>query len=166
MRVSGFFGTIEQRTDQDRIPTATRARDIVRADISANDYQARASASKLLGISRLEFGMDLNGRSGLEAHDILIQYDLAGNIVSTTDNLSIDNARRNDTAGFVEIDMTPASKFTVSGGLRGDYVSNVNEGGYFGDREVTNGAFSGYRGDGVRARLQPHVHGAGVARLP
>ena len=88
--------------------------------------------------------MDLNGRTGLEAHDILIQYDLAGNIVSNTDNLSIDNARRNDTAGFVQVDLAPASKFTVSGGLRGDYVSNVNEGGYFGDREVTNGAFSGY----------------------
>lgn len=144
VRVSAFYGTIEQRTDQDRIPTATRPRDIVRADISASDYQVRASASKLLGVSRLEFGMDLNGRTGLEAHDVLVQYDLAGNVVSNTDNLSIDNARRHDTAGFVEIDLTPASKVTVSGGLRGDYVSNVNEGGYFGDREVTNGAFSGY----------------------
>jgi outer membrane receptor for ferrienterochelin and colicins len=37
-----------------------------------------------------------------------------------------------------------ASKVTVSGGIRGDYVSNVNEGGHFGDREINNGALAGY----------------------
>lgn len=144
IRLSMFLGTNEQRTDQDRIPTATRARDIVRADISANDYQVRASAQKLFGTSRLEFGLDLNGRTGLEAHDVVIQYDLAGNLVSTVDNLSVESARRTDTAGFVELDLTPAHRVSVSGGLRVDRISNVNEGGYFGDRRVSNSAAAGY----------------------
>ena len=144
LRLSVFFGTSEQRTDQDRIATASRARDIVRADISANDYQVRASAQKLFGSSRLEFGLDLNGRTGLEAHDILMPYDLAGGIVSSVDNLSVDSARRTDTAGFVEIDLRPASRLSVSGGLRLDRISNVNKGGFFGDRSVSNSAAAGY----------------------
>lgn len=144
VRLSVFLGTIEQRTDQDRIPTASRARDIVRADISAKDFQVRASGQKLMGATRIEFGADINGRYGLEAHDVLIQYDLAGNILTNTDNLSVDSARRTDTAGFVEVDSAVGSKVSVSGGIRGDYVSNVNEGGFFGDRSVSNGAVAGY----------------------
>ena len=131
-----FLGTIEQRTDQDRIPTPTRARDIVRADISANDFQVRATGERASGRRAVEFGADINGRYGLEAHDILILYDLAGNIVSKTDNCrSIRPVAR--TMGVFAGRRPRRSKVTVSGGIRGDYVSNVNEGGYFGDRSMS-----------------------------
>lgn len=141
---SGFFGTIEQRTDQDRIPTSTRPRDIVRADISANDFQVRASAEKLVGRGKVEFGADINGRVGLEAHDIIVLYDLSGNVVSTTDNLSIDSATRVDSGFFVQGDTPLGAQFSAAGGLRVDYVSNTNTGGYFGDQSVSNGAVAGF----------------------
>jgi outer membrane receptor protein involved in Fe transport len=64
--------------------------------------------------------------------------------VTNTDNLSVDSARRTDTAGYFEVDSSVAPRMTVSGGARADYVSNVNEGGHFGDRTVTNGAMAGY----------------------
>ncbi len=144
VRFAGFYGSIDQRTDQDRIPTPSRARDIVRADISASDFQFRATGTKLWKGTSLEMGVDVNGRVGLEAHDILIQYDQAGNVVSEIDNLSIDSARRIDTGFFFQGDHPLGARFSVAGGLRFDYVTNVNEGGYFGDQSVDNGAFAGF----------------------
>jgi len=143
-KVSGFLGSIDQRTDQDRIPTATRARDIGRADITARDFQARFQADKSVGRTRLEIGADVNGRFGLEAHDIAIQYDLAGTVVSNVDNLSTDSARRTDTGLFVQAHTPLGASVTAAGGLRIDYVSNVNTGGYFGDRSVSHGAAAGF----------------------
>lgn len=144
IRVSGFIGTYEQRTDQDRIPTAARPRDIVRADVSARDFEARATAQKQLRTTRIEFGADVNGRAGVEAHDVLIQYDLSGAVTSRGDTVSIESARRVDAAGFVEIDTAVASRMTISGGVRGDRVTSVNRGGHFGDRSIADGAAAGY----------------------
>jgi outer membrane receptor protein involved in Fe transport len=144
LKISAFLGTNTQRTDQDRIPTATRPRDITRADIDARDFQVRLSADRAVGDAQLELGADVNGRFGLEAHDIFIQYDAAGNVVSTTDNLSIESARRADTGLFVQGSIPLGKSFSAAGGLRGDYVANVNEGGYFGDRTVSNGAMAGF----------------------
>jgi len=143
-KASGFLGSIDQRTDQDRIPTSTRARDIGRADISARDFQMRVQADKSFGGTRVEIGADVNGRAGLEAHDITIQYDLGGNVVSTVDNLSTDSARRTDTGLFVQAHTPVGAHVSAAGGLRVDYVSNVNKGGYFGDRSVSNGAAAGF----------------------
>ena len=142
--LTGFFGTIEQRTDQDRIPTPTRPQDITRADISAKDFQIRATGNKLVKQGKLEFGLDLNGRFDLEAHDIFIQYNLAGDVVSETDNLSIDSAKRVDTGFFFQGESPLGAHFSASGGVRFDYVSNTNRGGYFGDQSVSNGAVAGF----------------------
>ncbi len=144
VRVSGFVGTVDLRTDQDRIPTPTRARDIVRADISATDVQVRATAERAAGAVRLEFGADINGRTGLEARDTIIQYDLAGAVVSTLDNVSIQAARRTDTGLFLQADAPLGHGLTAAGGIRVDRVTNVNRGGYFGNRSVTNGAAAGF----------------------
>jgi outer membrane receptor protein involved in Fe transport len=144
VKVSGFLGAMSQRTDQDRVPTATRPRDIARADITAGDFQFRATAERATGAARMEFGADINGRTGLEAHDILIQYDLAGDVVSTSDNVSIESAHRTDTGLFVQGEVPMGGRFTAAGGARVDYVRNVNEGGYFGDRTVSNGAMAGF----------------------
>jgi outer membrane receptor protein involved in Fe transport len=142
--LSGFFGTFEQRTDQDRIPTATRARDIVRADMSASDLQFRVNAERVVGRGKLEFGADVNGRVGLEAHDVIVLFNLAGAQTSLTDNLSIDSARRIDSGVFFQ-GQSPLGRFTsVAGGVRFDRVGNVNKGGFFGDRSVSNGAVAGF----------------------
>jgi outer membrane receptor protein involved in Fe transport len=144
MTFTGFIGTYEQRTDQDRFPTATTGRSIERADVSANDFHVKASADRLLGSARLAFGVDVNGRFGLEAFDIIQAYNLAGDLTTDTTNVSVDDARRVDTGAYVEADVPLGSYVRVSGGLRGDYVTTKNVGGYFGDRSTSNGAASGF----------------------
>ena len=144
LAVTGFLGSYAQRTDQDRFATATTGRSIERADLSANDFHVRGFGEKLAGRSRIEFGVDVNGRFDLNALDDLIEYDLGGNIVSTRPNVSIDTARRVDNGLYASIETPLAPILVVSGGIRGDYVTTSNSGGYFGDRSTTNGAASGY----------------------
>ncbi len=141
---TGFLGTYDQRTDQDRFPTATTGRSIERADIDANDFQVRTYGQRLFGRSRLEIGIDVNGRFDLHAVDDLIAYDLAGNVVSTRPNVSVDSARRTDSGVYAQIDAAVSSRLSVGAGLRGDYVTTKNTGGYFGDRSTSNGAGSGF----------------------
>ena len=144
LAVTAFAGNYDQRTDQDRFPTATTGRSIERADIAANDFHVRSFGEKLVGKSRVEFGVDINGRFGLNAIDDLIQYDLAGNVTSTRPNVSIDTAHRVDNGVYASIETAVAPVLVLSGGIRGDYVTTSNTGGYFGDRSTGNGAGSGY----------------------
>lgn len=141
---TGFYGTFEQRTDQDRFATATAGRTIERADIAAKDFHVRASGERLMGRARVELGADVNGRFGLHAVDGLITYDLAGAVVSTRPNLSVDTARRADSGVFASIDAALTPVFSVGAGVRGDYVTTANSGGFFGDRSTNNGSGSGY----------------------
>ena len=142
--VTGFVGSYSQVTHQDRYATATTGRTIESADVSAKDFHVKGFGEKLLGKARLELGIDVNGRFDLQAIDDLVTYNLAGNVVSTRPNLSIDNANRTDTGAYVSIDAALASRFTIGAGGRADYVTTNNEGGYFGGRATGNGAFSGF----------------------
>ncbi len=142
--VTGFLGTFDQRTDQDRYATATTGRSLERADVSANDFHVKGSAQKGLGRARLEFGVDVNGRYGLEALDTIQAYDLSGNLTHDTSNLSIENAHRTDVGAFLQAETFVLPVLRLSAGLRGDRVTTRNTGGYFGDRATSNGAFSGF----------------------
>ena len=142
--LTGFFGTFEQRTDQDRFPTASTGRSIERADVSAKDFHVKASGTRSVGLARLELGVDVNGRFGLEAIDTIVRYDASGGIADRTDNLSVDSARRTDTGAYVQGDVPVASMLRVAGGIRADRVTTKNVGGFFGDRATSNGAFSGF----------------------
>ncbi len=144
LKLVGLLGSYDQRTDQDTFATAARPRSIARADVSANDFQVRATGDKILSDVKLEFGLDVNGRFGLEAHDIAVRYDPEGNVSTVDDNLSIDTAHRTDTGLFLQAQSSLASAVLVSAGLRGDVVRSVNTGGYFGDRSVTKGALAGF----------------------
>lgn len=144
VRVQGFFGTVAQRTDQEQKPTATVRRQIVRADIEAKDFSLRAIGEKFLSRARLEFGADINGRLGLEAHDIQIDFNAAGDETSRTDNLSTDSARRTDTGLFFQADVSVAPRLRATGGARVDFVSSKNIGGYFGDTSISHQAVSGF----------------------
>jgi len=64
---TGFLGSLDQRTDQDRFATATTGRTIERADIAAKDFHVRGFGVRLLGQARLEIGLDVNGRFDLNA---------------------------------------------------------------------------------------------------
>jgi outer membrane receptor protein involved in Fe transport len=141
---TGFVGTFEQRTDQDRFPTATTGRNIERADVSAKDFHVKGSARQTVGPARLEFGVDVNGRFGLEALDIIQAYNLGGALTNDSTNVSVDSARRTDVGAFLQADLPVSPIVRVSAGLRGDNVSTENSGGFFGDRATSNGAVSGF----------------------
>jgi outer membrane receptor protein involved in Fe transport len=142
--ITGFLGTFEQRTDQDRFPTATDSRRVERADVSAKDFHVKATAERSLGRARLELGVDVNGRYGLDAIDIVQDFDLAGNLTSDVRNVSVDRARRTDTGAFVQTDMTVMPGVRLAGGVRADEVTTRSSGGFFGNRSTSHGAFSGF----------------------
>jgi hemoglobin/transferrin/lactoferrin receptor protein len=142
--LTGFLGTFSQRTDQDRFATATTGRSIERADIDAKDFHVKGSGQRSIGKARLEVGLDINGRFGLEAFDIIQRYDLSGALTSETINESIDNAWRTDVGAYAQVEMAVTPVVWLSGGIRGDHVGTENNGGFFGDRSTSNGAFSGF----------------------
>jgi len=142
--VSTFVGSNAQITEQARFATATTGRTIERADVSARDFQVRGFGERLFGKSRLEIGLDVNGRAGLHAVDDLITHNLAGDIVSTRPIVSVDSASRTDTGAYVSIDSAVAPRLVLGAGVRADYVTTSNDGGYFGDRSTGNGSFSGF----------------------
>ena len=149
--VTGFIGTFKQRTDQDRFATATTVRSVERADTSADDFHVKASAARGVGPARVEFGVDVNGRFGLEAIDTILRFDPAGALLSETNNLSVDSARRTDTGAYVQADGSVGTMLRLAGGARVDYVSTTNRGGFFGDRDTDHGALSGF----VSATIAP-----------
>ena len=138
-----FYGRYSQTTDQDRFATATTARSVDRAEISAHDFQFRGYARRAIGEARWELGVDVNGRAGLRALDIFERYTLAG-ALTTTENVAIDAARRVDSAVYSSLEATVLPTVSLAGGARADYITTVNSGGYFGDRDTANGAASGF----------------------
>lgn len=142
--VTGFAGSYAQVTDQDRFATATTGRSIERADVGARDFQVRGSAERLLGRARLDLGVDINGRYGLRALDILESYTVTGTLATRSENVSVDAAHRVDTGVYATVEAAALSMLSIAAGLRGDYVTTENEGGYFGDRSTSHHAGSGF----------------------
>ncbi len=142
--VNAFFGTYAVVTDQDRFATATTPLSIERADVSANDFHLRGYAQKPLGGARLEAGIDLNGRTDLEALEIREQYAADGSLASRLEFVSVEDARRVNVALYASVEAPLGRLVSLSAGLRGDLVSTRNVGGYFGDRETDEDALSGF----------------------
>ena len=142
--VTGFLGSYEQRTDQDRFATPTTGRSIERADVSANDFHVKASGDRLVRHARLEVGVDANGRYDLEALDIIQAYSTSGTITRDTTNVSVDDARRLDLGAYAQVESKTWKMTRLAGGLRVDQVTTTNIGGYFGDHSTSNAAASGF----------------------
>jgi outer membrane receptor protein involved in Fe transport len=142
--VDGLFGSYAQVTDQARFATATAGASLERADVSANDFQLRTTASRAAGPARVEFGVDANGRFDLEALDILQASDLAGALTRDTTSVSVEDARRFDTGVFGSVEVPIASMLSGGAGVRVDRITTRNAGGFFGDRSTANAAASGY----------------------
>jgi hemoglobin/transferrin/lactoferrin receptor protein len=139
-----FLGNNRTVTDQDMFATDTSPRGIERSDVAASDFSVRATAERPWGDAAIGFGLDLNGRFGLEADDVTIDFDMEGNEVSQLVFPTIENAKRTDTGLFLEFEKGLGEIATLQGGVRGDHVASRNEGGYFGDLTTTNSAFSGH----------------------
>ena len=141
--INTFVGSYRQVTDQDRYATATRGRTLEEADYDADDFQVRASAERIFSSSRFEMGADVNGRFNVHATDTVTNYALDGSVASEVFSESIEEARRNDTGAYASVEAAINPKATVAAGVRGDYMTSHNRGGYFGDHETSNGALSG-----------------------
>ena len=144
MSFTGFFGTNDLRTDQDRFATATAGRSIERADVSARDFHVKGMAERRIGSVRTEFGIDVNGRFGLQALDIVELYSRSGDLLASSTNVSVDRARRTNAGVFAQFDAALGRAARVAGGIRADRVTSRNRGGYFGDRATGNTAGSGF----------------------
>jgi hemoglobin/transferrin/lactoferrin receptor protein len=141
---TGFAGSYAQVTDQDRFASPTTGRSVERADVSARDFHLRGGAERRYGRARLEIGVDVNGRYGLRALDILESYRLDGALGTRSENVSIDAARRLDSGVYASVDAALGSIVSIAAGARGDRVSTENRGGFFGDRATSNTAGSGF----------------------
>jgi outer membrane receptor protein involved in Fe transport len=165
-----FIGDYAIVTDQDAFGTATTPRQTLRADVSANDFELRAIGEKHWGQAQFEFGLDFNGRFDLNADDVTIDYDLAGNQTQESTFTTIEDARRIDAGIFVTVDGAVSKVVTLAGGLRFDSVRSTNEGGYFGDITVSNSEPSGFAAltlgpwGGFSTTVQ-YAHGFRDARL-
>ena len=144
VRLQGFVGRFAQRTDQDRVATATVTRRIERGEVAANDFSMRASAEKATGRMRLELGSEVSGRFGLEAEDSTITFSSTGVQSSITTTISTESVRRVDTGLFVQADMPVAARVLAAAGARLDVVRTTNRGGYFGDRSIAHQALAGF----------------------
>lgn len=142
--VTSFLGSYRIVTDQDTFATETEPRRIERADVDAKDFAVRAVVERLLGGSRLEAGLDLNGRYGLEARDVFVDFDLSGGEIAREERLTLEGARRVDTGLFASIDGNLHPRVQLAGGARFDRVTTRNEAGYFGDLGTVNEAASGF----------------------
>jgi len=141
---TGFAGSHAQVTDQDRFATPTTARRVERADVRARDFQLRGTAERAAGPARLAIGIDVNGRHGLQARDIVENYALDGRLRDAAESVSVESARRTDTGLYASVETPLMPRLSVAAGVRGDYVTTKNRGGFFGSRSTSNGAGSGF----------------------
>lgn len=141
--LSTFIGRSRLVTDQDRLPTSRQPRNIERADVGANDFQVRGVLERHVSSVKLEFGGEVLGRYGLHATDSTLAFDMSGAQTNETTNISVDDARRTDTGGYISLEAALQRALVVSGGARIDQVTTRNTGGYFGDRHTSNHALSG-----------------------
>lgn len=143
LAVSASWGEYDLTTRKDVLPTATRTRAVTDADVLANDYGLRLEAERLLAGARLVVGLDLSGRYGLHAVNTSFAYNTAGAVSSTTREVSIESARRDDYGVFVGLS-GKAGVVDLAGGLRYDRVESRNSGGYFGSARRSSGDASGF----------------------
>lgn len=143
MSVNAMAGSYANITDQDRVATAAAPRRVERADVRARDYQLRTTAERGIDQAKIEFGVDLNGRFGLEALDIAETYDTNGTLAATRANVSVDDAWRHSSGLFLQAEAALMPRLFFSGGGRVDRSATRNRGGYFGDRATASTALSG-----------------------
>jgi hemoglobin/transferrin/lactoferrin receptor protein len=143
VRLDGVVGSVRQQTSQDRLPVPARPRSLEQAEVQSREFQLRATADRTFGSARFQFGADVDGRHGLEATDTVVSYNLAGAVAATQTTPSIEDATRTNAGVFTQADVQAARRLRLSGGIRADAVHSANQGGYFGNREITHSAVSG-----------------------
>ncbi len=141
---NAFVGRYAVVTDQDRFAAAAASRNVERADVAANDFHVRGFGQRSMGKARLEVGVDVNGRFGLEAFDIGLFYRRDGSLERATNDVSVEDAHRTDVGVYVTVEAPLAKALFLSAGARADRVTTENQGGYFGDRATAHGDIAAF----------------------
>ncbi|MBK9374384.1 MAG: TonB-dependent receptor [Holophagales bacterium] len=145
LELRAFFGDYGIVTNRQRRPTATTTLRNALSDVDAKDFSVRLLGRRSFGAAGLRLGVDVNGRSGLVALNIVEEFDAAGSPTTTATEVAVEDAARTDLGAFVEGDLPLAGeKLTLTAGLRGDHVTTENTGGYYGERSTSDGALSGF----------------------
>ncbi len=150
LTIDFFAGSYRLVTFQESPPQADQNRSVELSDVDANDYGVRALAVRPLANARIEFGVDFNGRFGLFALDEERFFDSSDRLRSVEPNVTIEDARRSDSAVYANLEWQPADPWTLAGGVRLDRLTSRNRGGFFGDRGTSETAVSGYASLAVR----------------
>lgn len=129
--------------DRDRLATSTTTRIFETSDVSSYDAALRGVASRAALGGRIQLGIDLSSRLGLEAIARQQLFNTAGVPTTVVRARAIEDADRTDLGAFGSWDLALGSKASLSVGVRGDSVRSSNTGGFFGDRSETDGTFSG-----------------------
>ncbi len=145
VELRAFYGSYGISTNRQRRPNETTTLRDSLSEVDADDFSVRLLGRRSLGPVGLRVGVDVNGRTGLEARNVTNNYDVGGNPTSSTFEIAVDDASRTDYGAFVEGDLPLAGdRLMLTAGLRGDHVKSENTGGYFGDRSTSDEALSGF----------------------
>ena len=144
LKVDFFVGQYRLVTTRDQPPHDNAGRTISTSDVDASDFGFRVLGIKPLRRARIEFGIDLNGRFGLEAVGTERIFDTSEQILSSTTEKAIENASRFDAGLFSSAEVSLSRAVSIAGGVRFDQISTKNQGGIFGDLSTSNSALSGY----------------------
>ncbi len=139
-----FAGRYRVVLDRDRAPTPSSNRRVDRADTDAQDASLRLLAGRAALGGRLQLGLDLASRHGLEAIVEQRRYAADGVTVTAVDrSQSIADARQLVGGLFATWSRPLAARWSLGLGTRGDRIETRNRGGYFGDRSLAASALSG-----------------------
>jgi len=128
--VQGYAGTYRLVTQRD----AAGSGPVSRSDVRARDAGLRALTVLPRERTRLEVGVDLNGRFGLEA------VDSQGG----AETQAIEDARRFDAGTYVTGEAKLGQALAANGAIRFDRVTTRNSGGVHGDASTSHDALSGF----------------------
>ncbi len=138
--VDGLLGS--SRLVTDRVSDAGATRERRESDVRAKDYGLRASGAGAAGGTAIRGGIDLNGRVGLEALEVLEQDEAVGS-TARVESVAIADASRHDVGAWGTVEGRVLPRLLLSAGLRFDHVTTRNVGGFFGDRGTREDSFSG-----------------------
>ncbi len=144
VKLNGFFGGNELFTDRDQLLADSDLRRIERAEVSAKDFGFRTAAVVPLRRTRVEFGVDLNGRFDLQAVNSTRELDNQGRVTRTDQQTSIQGARRANGAPYVTTQTWLGNRLSLSSGARWDHSSTRNDGGALTPGRTENDDLSGF----------------------
>lgn len=143
IRIEGSMGRYALITDRERFPSPDQGRRLQRSRVAARHFDFRVQAVSPLRWTRLEWGLDFNGRFGLHSENTTRSFDAANNPTGTHAAASIEDAGRVDMAPFLSVELPVNSCLSLWAGARWDQVSSSSRGS-LGDFNRTGRAVSGY----------------------